>query len=75
MFNGASMEMVTVSPKYQVVIPAQIRGRIDIHPGERVVVLEKNGIIHIVQVGDIREMKGIFCGLSREGIRDEEDRY
>ncbi len=47
----------------------------DIHPGEKVVVLERNGIIHIVRVGDIREMRGRFRGISREGIRDERDRY
>ena len=69
------METVTVSPKYQVVIPGSIRKRIDIHPGEKVVVFEKNGIIHIVRVGDIREMKGRYKGLLKEGIRDEEDRY
>ncbi|MDG6225867.1 MAG: AbrB/MazE/SpoVT family DNA-binding domain-containing protein [Candidatus Thermoplasmatota archaeon] len=69
------METVTVSPKYQVVIPEPIRKRIDIHPGEKVVVFEKNGIIHIVRVGDIREMKGRYKGLLKEGIRDEEDRY
>ena len=75
MLNGSIMETLTVSPKYQVVIPASIRERISIHPGEKVVVVEKNGIIHIIRVGNIREMKGRFRGMSKEGIRDENDRY
>ena len=75
MFNSDCMETVTVSPKYQVVIPAPIRKRVSIHPGEKVVVLEKNGIIHVIRVGDIRKMKGIYKGMTTEGVRDEEDRY
>ena len=69
------METATVSPKYQVVIPAAIRERISIHPGEKVVIGEKNGIIHIIPVGNIREMKGRYGEISKEGIRDENDRY
>ena len=48
------METVTVSPKFQVVIPETIRNHLEIHPGEKVVMLEKNGVIHIIRIGNIK---------------------
>ncbi len=75
LLNGHAMETVTVSPKYQVVIPARIRENIDIHPGEKAVVFEREGIIHIVRIGDIENLRGRFDRISSEGIRDENDRF
>ena len=69
------METVTVSPKFQVVIPLTIRDSLEIHPGEKVVMLEKDGVIHIVRIGDIRKLRGKLKKLSIEGLREEEDRF
>jgi AbrB family looped-hinge helix DNA binding protein len=69
------MERVKVSPKYQVVIPLRIREHLDISPGEELIMIEKGGVVHMVKVGDIRELKGKFKDLPLEGIRDEGDRY
>ncbi len=69
------METVTVSPKFQIVIPTTIRDILEIHPGEKVVMLEKDGVIHIVRIGDIKNLRGKLKKLSVEGLRDEEDRY
>ncbi|MEA3559444.1 MAG: AbrB/MazE/SpoVT family DNA-binding domain-containing protein [Candidatus Thermoplasmatota archaeon] len=69
------METVTVSPKYQVVIPASIRNSIGIHPGEKIVVIEKDGVIHLVRIQGISNLRGIFSKINSEGIRDENDRY
>ena len=68
------METVTVSPKFQVVIPENIRNHLEIQPGEKVVMLEKDGVIHIIRVGNIKNLRGKFNKLSAEGLRDEEDR-
>lgn len=68
------MTTVTVSSKYQVVIPRELRDRLKIHAGQKLHVLSRNGIIQLVPDRDIREMEGIFPGLSSEGLRDEEDR-
>jgi len=69
--------MVTVSPKYQVVIPAEIRGRLHIKPGEKLVVVEKGGHIHLVPVRGVEESFGMFKGrgLSSKGIRDKHGRF
>jgi len=69
------MTTVTVSSKYQVVIPRELRERLKIHAGQKMHVLDRNGIIQLVPDRDIREMEGIFPGLSSEGLRDEEDRF
>jgi len=69
------MEVVTVSPKYQVVIPKSIRNILDIRSGEKIAVFEKDEVIHMVRIGNIRELKGRFKGISTEGIRDEQDRF
>ena len=67
------MATVTVSPKYQVVIPNEVRSRLKLKPGQKVVVLEKDGIVHIVPVKNIKEMKGFVKGVDTENLRDEHD--
>ena len=68
------METVTVSPKFQVVIPLRIRESIDLHPGEKVVVMEKDGIIHLIRIEGIKSLRGRFNKVTSDGIRDEDDR-
>ncbi len=68
-------ETVTVSPKYQVVIPSLIRKELDIRPGEKVVVMEKDGVIHLIRVGNIKKLRGKFGKITSEGLRDEEERF
>lgn len=68
-------ETVTVSPKYQVVIPSSIRRELDIRPGEKVVVMEKDGVIHLIRIGALKELRGRFGKITSEGIRDEEERF
>lgn len=69
------METVTVSPKYQVVIPRRIRDDIGIRSGEKVVVFEKRGVICIVRVKDTKKLKGRFKGITTKGLRDEFERF
>jgi AbrB family looped-hinge helix DNA binding protein len=69
------METVTVSPKFQVVIPKSIRNDMDIKPGEKVVMFEKDGIIHLIRIQRIEDMQGIFKGLTTDGLRDETERF
>ena len=69
------METVTVSPKFQVVIPRAIRESMGLISGEQVVVFEKDSVIHMVRVGDVRKLRGKFRKLSTKGLRDEDDRF
>jgi AbrB family looped-hinge helix DNA binding protein len=69
------METVTVSPKFQIVIPETIRNHLEIHPGEKVVMFEKDGVIHIIRIGNIKNLKGKLKKLTIGGLRDKEDRF
>ncbi len=69
------METVTVSPKFQVVIPKSIRNSMDIKAGEKIVVFEKDDVIHLVRIKNIKELRGKFKKVTTKGLRDEEDRF
>jgi AbrB family looped-hinge helix DNA binding protein len=68
------MSKVKLSPKYQVVIPQIVREKLDLKPGEQIVVIEKEGIIHLIPLKPIKQMRGFAKGADTHGIRDEEDR-
>jgi len=76
LFYGNGMDTVTVSPKFQVVIPQEVRERVGIKPGEHMVVMEKGNVIYLVRIGDIKDAKG-FLGkkISTKGLRDESERF
>ena len=76
LFYGNEMDTVTVSPKFQVVIPQSVRDRVGIKPGERMVVMERGNVIYLVRLGSARDAKG-FLGrkISTEGLRDEGERF
>lgn len=71
------MPHVTISPKYQVVIPREVRERLRLRKGQKMLVFERNGFVQLIPDRDIKELRGIAKGMSpsMEGIRDEEDRY
>ncbi|MFA6034133.1 MAG: AbrB/MazE/SpoVT family DNA-binding domain-containing protein [Myxococcota bacterium] len=68
------MSTVTVSPKYQVVIPKEVRDELGIKPGELVNIFRYKGRIEFVPHRNIKEMRGFLKGMSSDIDRDEEDR-
>ncbi len=68
------MTRVTVSNRYQIVIPADIRKALHICKGQHLSVVNMGGVIEIVPDRNIREMRGAFPGISLEEIRNESDR-
>ncbi len=56
------MQAVTVSPKYQVVIPRPIRDNLRLRPGQRMQVVEYEGRIELVPERDITELRGLLQG-------------
>ncbi len=68
------METVTVSKKYQVVIPEKLRRQSGIKPGDKMVAVTKHGIIHYIPVRPIKETKGFINGLNTQELRDESER-
>lgn len=64
------METVTVSPKYQVVIPKNIRDTLQLRPGQKMKIIEYNGRIELIPDKDISELKGFLKGINTEFIRE-----
>jgi AbrB family looped-hinge helix DNA binding protein len=69
------MAVATISSKYQIVIPKEIRERMKLKPGQQLGILMKGKQAVLVPVVPIEELEGIAAGASMEGYREEEDRY
>jgi AbrB family looped-hinge helix DNA binding protein len=67
------MESVSISSKYQVVIPKEIRKQMGLKPGERVIMITFGGRIEIIPSRDLKKMRGILKGID-SAIPREEDR-
>lgn len=67
------METVTLSEKFQVVIPKRVREAIGLAPGAKLEVIEYGDRIELIPVGPIRKLRGFLPGLDtsveREGDR------
>jgi AbrB family looped-hinge helix DNA binding protein len=68
------MTNTTVSTKYQIVIPKEIRERMNIRPGQKLQMIQIGRRIEIIQLMPVEEYRGIHPGLDVSNIRDEEDR-
>ena len=66
------METVTVSPKFQVVIPLSVRKALDIHPGEKVKVLQYENRIEYIPIRKMKEMRGFLKGIDTTVIREKD---
>jgi len=68
------MSRTTVSSKYQVVIPRDVRARIDLRPGQEFQVIAKGGVITLVPDKPIAAMRGFLRGMRTTGFREKKDR-
>lgn len=64
------MTMVTVSPKYQVVIPKNVRDELGIKPGQKVQMITYQGRIELIPLKPMRDLKGFLSGLDTALERD-----
>ena len=66
---------VTVSEKYQVVIPKEVRDALSLSKGARVSVLAKGGIAYIIPVKPLSKARGMIKSTtSPSRLRDKKDR-
>jgi AbrB family looped-hinge helix DNA binding protein len=66
------MQLVTVSPKYQVVIPKKVRETLNLRPGQKLQVIEYAGRIELVPECDIKELRGFLKGINTKFNREED---
>jgi AbrB family looped-hinge helix DNA binding protein len=67
------MQSVTLSPKYQVVIPLPVRRTMRLRPGQKMQVVGYEGRIELIPERDIAELQGFLKGINTT-VNREEDR-
>jgi AbrB family looped-hinge helix DNA binding protein len=67
------MSTVTLSPKYQVVIPLAVREALHLSPGEKLRVVRYQDRVELIPVRPLQEMRGFLKGMDTS-IEREEDR-
>ena len=69
------METITLSRKFQIVIPKKIREHLKLKPGQKLVAIEKANSIELVKIGKLKDARGIAKEVSMKGLRDHHDRF
>ena len=66
------MEVTTVSPKFQVVIPLKVRIALGLKPGQKFYVLPLENRIELIPKRDIRKMRGFVKGMDTSVDREND---
>lgn len=76
MLYWLNMTAVTVSSKYQIVIPQEARKKLGIKAGMRLQAISEDSVLRLVKEPEIDEISGLFKGMFVDdaAIRSEEDR-
>ncbi|MDA0578151.1 MAG: AbrB/MazE/SpoVT family DNA-binding domain-containing protein [Verrucomicrobia bacterium] len=66
------MQAVTVSPKFQVVIPKSVRTRMKLRPGQKLQIVEQQGRIELIPERNIKELRGFVKGINTACDREDD---
>ncbi len=71
------MQTVTVSPKFQVVIPKKVRDQLHIKAGQKMMAMPYGEHIQLVPVKSAKALRGLLkgCDIDMNSIRDKSDRF
>lgn len=68
------MATTTISSKFQIVIPKEVREKLHLTPRQRLQVLEKGGIIALVPEVPLKSLKGVLKGMNKADLREKKGR-
>jgi len=66
------METVTLSPKFQVVIPKTIRDLLRLRPGQKIQAIAYDNRVELIPVRRARELRGFVKGIDTAVDRDQD---
>ena len=68
------MATITISSKFQVVIPKEVRDKLHLTPRQRLLIVEKGGVITLVPEVPLKSLKGALKGMATTDVREKKDR-
>ncbi|MEK6764356.1 MAG: AbrB/MazE/SpoVT family DNA-binding domain-containing protein [Nitrospirota bacterium] len=68
------MVMTTISSKFQIVIPKDVRDKLHLSPKQRLHVMVNGGIITLVPEVPLKSLRGALKRLSKIDLREKKDR-
>ncbi len=68
------MDTVTLSPRFQVVIPRSVRRHMNLKPGEKFHIISFENRIELIPIVPMSQMRGFLKGLDPTFVREKEDR-
>ena len=68
------MSTTTISPKYQVVIPKDVRKKLRLKSGQKMTVFVKGAVVYMIPEKPLESFRGFLKGMNTKGIREDEDR-
>ena len=68
------MARTRVSPKYQVVIPKEVRESLNLKVGQEMQVVTKGGMITLVPERPLSALRGFAKGIRTDNLREKKDR-
>lgn len=68
------MARTKVSPKFQVVIPKEVRESANLKVGQELQVVSKGGVITLVPERPLSSLRGFAKGVRTDNLREKKDR-
>ncbi|MGH8728241.1 MAG: AbrB/MazE/SpoVT family DNA-binding domain-containing protein [Burkholderiales bacterium] len=66
------METLTISPKFQIVIPKRIRETLKLSPGQKVQAIAYQDRIELIPVRPLKKMRGFLKGIDTDVPREQD---
>ena len=68
------MATTTISSKYQIVIPKDIREKLHLKSGQQMAVVVKAGVVYLIPEKPLESFKGFLKGMDAKNIREDKER-
>jgi AbrB family looped-hinge helix DNA binding protein len=68
--RSLKMGVVKISPKYQVVIPLEVREALQLKPGQKMQVMAYGNRIEMIPEKNVSEMRGFLKGIKTHFKRE-----
>ncbi len=65
------MATTKISPKYQVVIPKNVREKLHLRSGQKMAVVAKGGVVYLIPEKPLEAFKGFLKGMDTRDIRED----